>query len=67
MFTSQGREFWLKYVLPSQNEPRIFVESEDEPDRVLLDTKITKDDEFQKQGSVFLPCLILQASLLHRD
>ncbi|GAB1213178.1 hypothetical protein ATERTT37_002327 [Aspergillus terreus] len=31
------------------DEPRIFVESEDEPDRVLLETKISKDDGYQKQ------------------
>lgn len=38
-----------------QDEHRIFVESEDEPNRVLLETKITKDDGYQKQqGSVFL-------------
>ncbi|KAJ5148644.1 hypothetical protein N7448_000222 [Penicillium atrosanguineum] len=30
-------------------EPRIFVESEDQPQRVLLETKITKDDGYQKQ------------------
>ncbi|KAJ5388602.1 hypothetical protein N7509_011143 [Penicillium cosmopolitanum] len=29
--------------------PRIFVESEDEPNRVLLETKILKDDGYQKQ------------------
>lgn len=42
------------FTLP-QDEHRIFVESEDEPNRVLLETKITKDDGYQKQqGSVFL-------------
>ncbi|KAJ5794856.1 hypothetical protein N7457_001455 [Penicillium paradoxum] len=30
-------------------EPRIFVESEDLPSRVLLETRITKDDGYQKQ------------------
>ncbi|KAJ5177134.1 uncharacterized protein N7482_003011 [Penicillium canariense] len=30
-------------------EPRIYVESEDQPNRVLLETKITKDDGYQKQ------------------
>jgi protein phosphatase-4 regulatory subunit 3 len=33
----------------SQEEPRIFVESEDEPQRMLLETKISKDDGYQKQ------------------
>lgn len=41
-----------------QDEPRIFVESEDEPDRVLLETKITKEDGYQKQqGSVLVPSI----------
>ncbi|KAJ5716485.1 hypothetical protein N7493_008396 [Penicillium malachiteum] len=30
-------------------EHRIFVESEDQPNRVLLETRITKDDGYQKQ------------------
>lgn len=32
-----------------QEEHRIFVESEDQPNRVLLETRITKDDGYQKQ------------------
>jgi hypothetical protein len=32
-----------------QDEPRIHVESEDQPDRVLLETKIARDDGYQKQ------------------
>lgn len=32
-----------------QEEPRIYVESEDEPHRMLLETKISKDDGYQKQ------------------
>ncbi|KAJ5874837.1 uncharacterized protein N7529_003267 [Penicillium soppii] len=35
-------------------EPRIFVESEDEPNRVLLQTKITKDDGYQKQQETLI-------------
>ncbi|KAK5421691.1 Platinum sensitivity protein [Exophiala xenobiotica] len=31
------------------DEPRIYVESEDQPDRMLLETKIVKDDGYQKQ------------------
>lgn len=30
-------------------EPRIFVESEDQPERMLLETRIVKDDGYQKQ------------------
>ncbi|KAG2416154.1 hypothetical protein HFD88_007347 [Aspergillus terreus] len=36
------------------DEPRIFVESEDEPDRVLLETKISKDDGYQKQQETLI-------------
>ena len=37
-----------------QEESRIYVESEDEPDRLLLETKIGKDDGYQKQqGNCF--------------
>jgi hypothetical protein len=32
-----------------QDEPRIYVESEDQPERMLLETKIVKDDGYQKQ------------------
>ncbi|KAK9859560.1 hypothetical protein MYU51_013655 [Penicillium brevicompactum] len=35
-------------------EPRIFVESEDQPNRVLLETKITKDDGYQKQQETLI-------------
>jgi organic hydroperoxide reductase OsmC/OhrA len=49
----------------SQDEPRIFVESEDKPVRVLLETKISKDGGYQKQqGSRFvirlLPCCAIR-------
>ncbi len=33
----------------AQDESKIYVESEDQPDRLLLDTKIVKDDGYQKQ------------------
>ena len=32
-----------------QDESKIFVESEDQPDRILLETQIRKDDGYQKQ------------------
>jgi hypothetical protein len=43
----------------AQEEPRIHVQSEDEPERMLLETKITKDDGYQKQqgpyrGTIYL-------------
>jgi protein phosphatase 4 regulatory subunit 3 len=37
-----------------QDEPRIFVESEDQPDRMLLETKIQKDDGYQKQQDTLI-------------
>jgi hypothetical protein len=36
-------------LLFEQDEPRIYVESEDQPERMLLETKIVKDDGYQKQ------------------
>ncbi|KAK0718285.1 component of IIS longevity pathway SMK-1-domain-containing protein [Lasiosphaeria miniovina] len=35
-------------------EPRVIVESEDHPDRLLLETKIVKDDGFQKQQDTLI-------------
>lgn len=32
-----------------QDEPRIIVHSEDDPDRILLETRICREDGFQKQ------------------
>ncbi|RHZ74226.1 hypothetical protein CDV55_105636 [Aspergillus turcosus] len=43
----RGTGFCMGQIL--DDEPRIFVQSEDEPDRVLLETRITKDDGYQKQ------------------
>ncbi|KAL9108970.1 MAG: hypothetical protein Q9227_006366 [Pyrenula ochraceoflavens] len=37
-----------------EDEPRICVESEDQPDRILLRTKITKDDGHQKQQDTLI-------------
>lgn len=33
----------------NQKEPRVVVESEDQPERVLLETRICKEDGFHKQ------------------
>lgn len=37
-----------------QDEPKIYVESEDNPDRMLLETKIAKDDGYQKQQDTLI-------------
>ncbi|PGH18285.1 hypothetical protein AJ79_00624 [Helicocarpus griseus UAMH5409] len=36
------------------DEPRIYVESEDEPDRTLLETRICRDDGYQKQQETLI-------------
>jgi protein phosphatase 4 regulatory subunit 3 len=41
-----------------QEEPRIYVESEDEPQRMLLETKISKDDGYQKQQGEWLAMVL---------
>ncbi|KAH7035264.1 component of IIS longevity pathway SMK-1-domain-containing protein [Microdochium trichocladiopsis] len=38
----------------SQREPRVIVESEEEPDRVLLETRICKEDGFHKQQETLI-------------
>ncbi|OXV11773.1 hypothetical protein Egran_00466 [Elaphomyces granulatus] len=35
--------------LPCLDEPRIYVESEDQPERTLLETRIGKEESYQKQ------------------
>jgi hypothetical protein len=35
-------------------EPRVIVESEDQPERLLLETRIVKDDGFQKQQDTLI-------------
>ncbi|KAJ5089144.1 hypothetical protein N7532_007828 [Penicillium argentinense] len=48
----RGTGFCIGQVL---NEiPRIFVESEDEPNRVLLETRISKEDGYQKQQDTLI-------------
>ncbi|KAI2618876.1 DUF625-domain-containing protein [Hypoxylon sp. NC1633] len=37
-----------------QRDPRVFVESEDQPDRVLLETRIYKEDSFHKQQETLI-------------
>ncbi|CVK88896.1 uncharacterized protein FPRO_02565 [Fusarium proliferatum ET1] len=37
-----------------RKEPRVIVESEDHPDRLLLETKIQKEDGFQKQQDTLI-------------
>ncbi|EXJ94994.1 hypothetical protein A1O1_00112 [Capronia coronata CBS 617.96] len=36
------------------DEPRIYVESEDQPERMLLETRILKDDGYQKQQDTLI-------------
>ncbi|KAE8148582.1 protein putative to be [Aspergillus avenaceus] len=48
----RGTGFCTGQIL--DDEPRIFVESEDEPERVLLETKISKDDGYQKQQETLI-------------
>ncbi|KAL8827662.1 MAG: hypothetical protein Q9191_003056 [Dirinaria sp. TL-2023a] len=33
----------------ANDESKVYVESEEQPERLLLETKITKDDGYQKQ------------------
>jgi len=37
-----------------QDESKIYVEAEDQPDRLLLETKISKDDGYQKQQDTLI-------------
>ena len=37
-----------------QEEPRVLVRSEDEPERMLLETRICKEDGFQKQQGMLV-------------
>ncbi|KAI0380022.1 DUF625-domain-containing protein [Hypomontagnella monticulosa] len=37
-----------------QRDPRVIVESEDQPDRVLLDTRVCKEDGFHKQQETLI-------------
>lgn len=37
-----------------QEEPRVLVQSEDEPDKILLETRICKEDSFQKQQDTLI-------------
>ncbi|KAI9696439.1 MAG: Platinum sensitivity protein [Candelina mexicana] len=49
----RGTGFCIGQII-NQDEPRIFVESEDQPDRMLLETRITKDDGYQKQQDTLI-------------
>jgi protein phosphatase-4 regulatory subunit 3 len=39
-------------------EPRVIVESEDQPNRRLLETRIVKEDGFQKQQGTRSPAAV---------
>lgn len=47
-------------------DPRVIVESEDHPDRLLLETKICKEDGFQKQQGKSYAAAIYGADRLTR-
>lgn len=54
-FDSRKRWFLPHNMLTSsQEEPKVYVESEDQPDRLLLETKINKDDGYQKQQDTLI-------------
>ena len=38
-----------------RRDPRVIVESEEQPERLLLETRIIKDDAFQKQQGALAP------------
>jgi hypothetical protein len=42
----------LQNEVSRQEEPRVLVQSEDHPDRMLLETRICKEDGFQKQQGI---------------
>lgn len=46
---------------PEKSDPRVMVQSEDPPDRILLETKIVKGEEFQKQQGILDRRMILTA------
>ncbi|KAJ5524232.1 hypothetical protein N7494_010882 [Penicillium frequentans] len=48
----RGTGFCSGHIL--EEEPRIFVESEDQPNRVLLETRISKEDGYQKQQETLI-------------
>ncbi|KAL1967700.1 hypothetical protein VTN77DRAFT_2957 [Rasamsonia byssochlamydoides] len=48
----RGTGFCMGQIV--NDEPRIYVESEDQPDRVLLETKIGKEEGYQKQQETLI-------------
>ncbi|KAJ5919702.1 hypothetical protein N7454_009537 [Penicillium verhagenii] len=48
----RGTGFCSGHIL--EQEPRIYVESEDQPNRVLLETRIGKEDGYQKQQETLI-------------
>lgn len=47
-------------------EPRVLVESEEQPDRLLLETRIYKEDGFQKQGGTLDAAVFVASAILTR-
>ena len=52
--TLVSQTIWRRANTASQDEPKIYVESEDQPERMLLETKIAKDDGYQKQQDTLI-------------
>lgn len=54
--TDDGRLILLVVVQSEdgRKDPRVIVESEDQPNRILLETRIQREDGFQKQQGKFL-------------
>ncbi|KAI1877312.1 hypothetical protein JX265_003320, partial [Neoarthrinium moseri] len=44
----------LQVTEDGQREPRVIVESEDQPDRILLETRVAKGDSFHKQQETLI-------------
>lgn len=51
----EPKAYRVANCLSPQDESKVYVESEDQPERLLLETQITKDDGYQKQQGMKLP------------
>ncbi|KAI9676158.1 MAG: Platinum sensitivity protein [Caeruleum heppii] len=48
----RGTGFCMAHIV--NDEPRLFVESEDQPERLLLETRVSRDDGYQKQQDTLI-------------
>jgi protein phosphatase-4 regulatory subunit 3 len=60
------RAAWRDANFIPQEDSKIFVESEDQPERMLLETKISKDDGYQKQAGDISKPSGLETRLTHK-